>query len=85
MRTPASLRGCGAARPILGHILEIARARGRRDLLLDTGKHSAFEPAQRLCRSVGFASRGPFPDNVENGRSTFMHLTLADMSPRWAG
>lgn len=82
MRTPAALRGRGAGRAILAHILDVARARGYRELHLETGNHPAFEPAQRLYRSVGFVYGGPFADYVENGSSVFMRLALDAASPR---
>jgi putative acetyltransferase len=76
MRTPASLRRRGAGRALLDHILRVSRERGYRELLLETGSHPAFGPAQALYRSVGFAECGPFGAYLENGSSVFMRLLL---------
>lgn len=76
MRTPAHLRGQGAGRALLNHILEVARQRGYRELFLETGRQPAFIPAQTLYRSVGFRECGPFGDYEENGNSVFMTLAL---------
>ena len=76
MRTPAKLRRQGVGRALLNHILEVARVRGYRELLLETGSHPAFVPAQSLYRSVGFEPCGPFGDYEDNGFSVFMSLRL---------
>lgn len=76
MRTPVSLRGHGAGRALLNHILQVSRERGYRELFLETGRHRAFVPAQTLYRSVGFRECGPFGDYRENGNSVFMSLRL---------
>lgn len=76
MRTPGALRGRGAARAVLAHIVEQARSRGYRRLSLETGTHEAFMPAQNLYRSFGFAECGPFADYVEDPHSVFMALEL---------
>jgi len=76
MRTPAALRRHGAGRALLEHILQVARERAYVELLLETGRHPAFLPAQMLYRSVGFRECGPFGDYRENGNSVFMSLYL---------
>ena len=76
MRTPAHLRGQGAGRALLNHILDVARARRYRELFLETGRQPAFTPALTLYRSVGFGECGPFGDYTENGNSVFMSLAL---------
>lgn len=76
MRTPKVLRGRGAARAVLAHIIAEARSRGYQRLSLETGSHAAFEPAQSLYRSVGFASCGPFADYKDDPNSVFMSLEL---------
>lgn len=78
MRTPANLRGRGAGRALLDHILRVCRQRGYRELFLETGNHPAFMPAQSLYRSVGFRERGPFGAYRENGFSVFMSLHFGD-------
>lgn len=81
MRTPASLRGHGAGRALLNHILHVSRERGYRELFLETGRHPAFTAAQTLYRSVGFKECGPFGDYRENGNSVFMSLRLGADHP----
>jgi len=76
MRTPERLRGQGVGRALLNHVLQVARERGYRQLLLETGSHPAFTPAQTLYRSVGFRECGPFGSYKENGFSVFMSLSL---------
>ena len=76
MRTPARLRRRGAGRALLAHILAVSRGRGYRELLLETGRHPAFAPAQTLYRSVGFRECGPFGAYQDNGSSVFMSLCL---------
>jgi putative acetyltransferase len=77
MRTPAALRGKGAGRALLAHILAEARSRGYRRLSLETGPHPAFLPAQRLYRSFGFDVCGPFADYKPDPYSVFMTLDLS--------
>lgn len=76
MRTPAAIRGKGAGRAMLHHILETARARGLTRLSLETGSQDAFEPARRLYASAGFDVCGPFGDYAEDPYSVFMTRTL---------
>jgi len=76
MRTPASLRRRGAGRALLHHIIQVSLERGYQELFLETGRHSAFAPAQALYRSAGFRECGPFGSYKENGNSVFMSLQL---------
>jgi putative acetyltransferase len=76
MRTPVKLRGKGVGRALLNHVLEVARERGYRELLLETGSHPAFTPALTLYRSAGFEPCGPFADYEDNGFSVFMSMRL---------
>ena len=76
MRThPDHLRR-GAARRLLGHLLDLARARGVRRLSLETGSGEAFEPALALYRSVGFANGEAFGGYASTGFNQFLHLEL---------
>ena len=76
MRTPQRLRGRGAGRALLRHIIETARQR-RYDLLsLETGTHPAFLPARRMYQSAGFQPCGPFADYKADPHSQFMRLRL---------
>lgn len=76
MRTPRALRGRGAARAVLAHIVGAARARGYRRLSLETGAHAAFAPAHRLYERFGFTLCGPFGDYAADPHSVFMTLPL---------
>lgn len=77
MRTPEALRGRGAGRAILAHIISVATARGYERLSLETGATAPFAPAQRLYESAGFTRCGPFADYGEDPHSVFMTLPLA--------
>ena len=76
MRTPAQLRGRGAGRAVLAHIVATARERGYRRLSLETGTHPAFGAAKALYASAGFQPCGPFAGYVADPHSTFMALQL---------
>lgn len=77
MRTPGALRGRGAGRALLAHIVAQARQRGYKRLSLETGPHATFEPAHKLYRNFGFTACGPFADYVDDPHSVFMALELA--------
>ncbi|CAG0946183.1 amino-acid N-acetyltransferase [Gammaproteobacteria bacterium] len=77
MRTPKALRGRGAGRAVLAHIIGVARQRSYDALSLETGSNPAFAPAQALYRSFGFAYCGPFATYREDPNSVFMSLRLA--------
>jgi putative acetyltransferase len=77
MRTPAAVRGRGAGRAVLEHIISVAQQRGYMRLSLETGTHAAFEPAHSLYRSKGFVVSGPFGSYVPNEHSVFMELQLS--------
>ena len=76
MRTPQARRRNGAAKALLGHIIDAARARGHERLSLETGSMAAFEPAQRLYESFGFHRCGPFASYRDDPNSIFMTLRL---------
>lgn len=76
MRTSPNARRGGVGRALLEHILDVSRQRGYRELLLETGSHPEFLPAQALYRSVGFRECGPFGTYRANGFSVFMSLLL---------
>jgi putative acetyltransferase len=76
MRTPAALRRKGAGRAILAHIIEVARSRSYERLSLETGSLEAFQPAQKLYESFGFAYCGPFGDYKDDPNSVFMTLCM---------
>lgn len=76
MRTPNALRGRGAGRAILAHIMAVAQQRGYQRVSLETGTVDAFKPAHRLYESFGFGYCGPFADYAEDVNSTFMSRDL---------
>ena len=76
MRTPAMVRGKGAGRTVLEHIIAVAGQRGYTRLSLETGTHPAFEPAHNLYRSNGFVLSGPFGTYSPNSHNVFMALEL---------
>ena len=76
MRTPAKLRGRGAGKAVLAHIIQTAKQRNYRLLNLETGSHPTFGAAHSLYRSAGFEYSGPFAGYVENPHSVFMSLRL---------
>jgi putative acetyltransferase len=72
MRTPEGRRRNGAAKALLAHIIDEARARGYERLSLETGSMESFVPAHRLYESFGFTRCGPFGGYVEDPNSVFM-------------
>jgi putative acetyltransferase len=76
MRTARPHLRKGVARAILARIIEEARRRGYERLSLETGTVAAFQPAQRLYASFGFASCEPFADYVEDPYSVYMTRAL---------
>lgn len=77
MRTPAALRGRGAGRAMLTHIIAVARERGYSRLNLETGTTPGFGAAHNLYLDAGFVDTGPFGDYVDNQFSRFLALDLA--------
>ena len=76
MRTAHAHRRKGVARAILTHVIGEARKRSYARLSLETGAMQAFEPAQRLYASFGFAYCPPFADYREDPNSVFMTRAL---------
>lgn len=76
MRTAAAHRRQGVARAVVSHIIAEAQRRAYERLSLETGSNRAFEPAQRLYASFGFARCGPFGDYREDPNSVFMTREL---------
>jgi putative acetyltransferase len=76
MRTdPVHLRK-GVAAAILGHMVDVARARGYRRLSLETGSGPAFDPALTLYRRSGFADGETFGGYTRSEFNQFLHLDL---------
>ena len=76
MRTAPGFERRGAAARILETIINEARSRGYRDLYLETGSGSSFEPALTLYRKRGFASCGAFSDYEASDFNQFLRLEL---------
>ena len=76
MRTAAAARGRGVATAVLVALVALARERGERRLLLETGTEPFFEPAVRLYLRHGFVPCGPFADYAEDPHSRYLALAL---------
>ena len=76
MRTAESHVRKGVARALLRHIEAAARAKGIRQLSLETGPHAPFAATQNLYRSEGFVECGPFASYTLDPYSMFMTKSL---------
>lgn len=76
MRTAVAHRRRGVAQAMLSHIVQEARKRSYERLSLETGSMAAFQPAQKLYESFGFAYCGPFGDYGQDPNSVFMTMRL---------
>ena len=76
MHTTAEARGRGVGRALLGHLLDTARERGYRRVLLETGTTPGFASARALYESAGFVPTGPFGGYPETGDNCFYARAL---------
>jgi putative acetyltransferase len=76
MRTAPGHERRGVGARMLEHLLREGRARGYRQLSLETGSAEAFAPARRLYERYGFEYCEPFGDYGEDHWSRFMRLHL---------
>ena len=76
MRTHPDFLRRGVAAALLEHIIAVARARGVRQLSLETGSGPAFEPALALYRRRGFVDGEPFAQYQRGAFNQFLHLSL---------
>ena len=76
MRTPDALRGRGAGRAMLNHIIGEAMSRGYKELSLETGPADTFKAAHKLYENAGFRQCGPFGEYAPDPHSVFMRLDL---------
>jgi len=76
MRTHPCFLRRGVAAALLDHIINVARARGMRQLSLETGSGPAFEPALQLYRGRGFTAGGAFADYKKSAFNQFLRLSL---------
>ena len=74
MRTAGAARGRGVATLVLAALLEEARRRGHRSVLLETGTDAYFAPARRLYERHGFQRCGPFGSYREDPHSAYYVL-----------
>ncbi|RYZ06540.1 MAG: GNAT family N-acetyltransferase [Myxococcales bacterium] len=76
MRTASAHLRRGVAGRLLEHLLGVARARGYRQVSLETGSGPAFEPALALYRRYGFEPGEAFGDYRATAFNRFLHLSL---------
>lgn len=76
MRTRAAFLRRGVGQAVLDTLVAAARARGYRELLLETGTGAAFEPAHALYRRNGFEGCGRFGDYEATAFNVFMRKAL---------
>ena len=74
MRTAGAARGRGVATIVLAALLEEARGRGYRSVLLETGTDAFFAPARRLYERHGFEPGPPFGAYREDPHSAYYVL-----------
>jgi putative acetyltransferase len=77
MYTLPEVRGQRVGRALLEAIVGLARERGLRTLMLETGTGEGMAEAQRLYTRAGFTPRGAFLDYPESQWSAFYELPLA--------
>ncbi len=76
MRTAPARRGEGIASQLLDHALRDARARGVREVSLETGSMDFFAPARAFYRKAGFIDCPPFGTYRADPNSVFMTMRL---------
>lgn len=77
MYTRPEVRGQRVGSALLIAIVDLARAKGVRTLLLETGEGPGFEGAWRLYERSGFTRRGAFFDYPDSQWSRFYEKSLA--------
>jgi putative acetyltransferase len=78
MHTAQAMRGRGAGRAMLAHIVAAARQAGMSRLSLETGAWDFFRPAHALYRSHGFVDCPAFGEYAPDPNSLFMTLDLRE-------
>jgi putative acetyltransferase len=76
MHTAAEARGRGVGRAVLDRLLSVARSRGYRRVLLETGTTPGFAAARALYASAGFVPAEPFGGYQRTEDNTFYSLAL---------
>ena len=74
MHTAAEARGRGVGRTMLTHLLAVARSRGYRQVLLETGTTPGFAAARAMYTAAGFVPAEPFGDYQRTEDNTFYCL-----------
>ncbi len=82
MFTLPSVRGQRVGRMLLERIVGLARDKGLRTVMLETGTGEGMAEAHRLYTRYGFTPRGAFLDYPESEWSAFFELPLAEESVR---
>jgi putative acetyltransferase len=77
MYTLPSVRGKRVGKQILERIETLARDKGIRRLVLETGEAAGFEPAYRVYERSGFTVCGAVLDYPDSGHSRFYEKKLA--------
>lgn len=76
MYTDESLRGRRIGSKVLASIVDLARVKHLRTLMLETGSGQGMAEAHRLYIRSGFQPRGPFLDYPASEWSVFFELPL---------
>lgn len=76
MRVAPEFLGRGIGRAMLRHLMDVGRARGYLQLLLETGRPEAFVPARLLYESEGFGECPAFADYATDDYSLCMSRDL---------
>jgi putative acetyltransferase len=77
MYTRPEVRGQRVGSALLEAVTQLARERGVKTLLLETGEGPGFEGAWRLYERSGFTQRGAFFDYPDSVYSRFYEKSLA--------
>jgi putative acetyltransferase len=76
MFTDTSVRGQRIGSKLLEAVVELARTKHLRMLMLETGTGAGMAEAHRLYTRSGFKARGPFLDYPDSEWSAFFELPL---------
>ena len=76
MRVDSSVRAKGVGSKIVSHIIQVAKTRGYRSLILETGSMAYFKPAINLYLKYDFTYCKPFGTYKLDPNSVFMKLNL---------
>ena len=81
MFTRPEVRGQRVGTGLLEAITDLARQKGIRHLMLETGTGPGFDGAHRLYTRAGFTVRGPFFDYPDSEWSAFFEKRLTVSQP----